>query len=168
MSTQDNKALAHRFIEAINQKDFALIDQIYAPTYVRHDPANPQVRSREDYKQWLTQLCTAFPDLQFTIDDLMADGDKIICRFTSRGTHTGQWRGMPTTSKQAVVTGIGVSHIVEGKVVEDWYNTDILGLVQQLGVALPTTGELPRTALPTTGDLLANTALIEAEQIDKA
>lgn len=134
MSKEENKALARRCLEEINTKNFAAIDQMYAPTYVRNDPDSPQVRTRDDYRQYLTGLCTVFPDLHFTVEDLIAEGDQVVCRFRIKGTHASPWRGLPATGKQVVVTGINISHIVENKVVEEWFNTDIFGLAQQLGV----------------------------------
>ncbi|HEY7416119.1 MAG TPA: ester cyclase [Ktedonobacteraceae bacterium] len=134
MSTEENKAIARRCLEAITDKDFSVIDQLYAPTYIRHDPDSPQVRSREDYRQYLMGLCATFPDLHFTVDDVIAEGDKVVCRFSVRGTQTNPWRGLPATGKQVAITGINISHIAENKVVADWFNTDIFGLAQQLGV----------------------------------
>jgi steroid delta-isomerase-like uncharacterized protein len=134
MSAEENKMIARRCFDTITQKNFDAIDQMYAPTYVRHDPDSPQVRSREDYRRYLTGLCTTFPDLQFTVEDLVAEGDKVVCRFSIFGTHSYPWRGLPATGKQVMITGVNISHIVESKVVEDWFNTDIFGLAQQLGV----------------------------------
>jgi steroid delta-isomerase-like uncharacterized protein len=134
MSIEENKAIARRCLEAITDKDFAVIDQLYASSYIRHDPDSPQVRSREDYRQYLTGLCTTFPDLHFTVDDLIAEGDQVVCRFSVRGTHANPWRGLPPTGKQVLITGINISSLAEGKVVEDWFNTDIFGLAQQLGI----------------------------------
>ena len=168
MSAQDNKAIARRFFDALNDKDLTFIDQIYADAYVRNDPGNPHISSLEEHKQWIMRLCTSFPDLQYTIDDILADGDKVMCRFTCHATHTGPWRDMPATGKQVVVKGISISHIIEGRIVEDWFSIDVFGLVQQLGIALPTTGALPQTAFPTTGDLLPNMTPVKAEQADNA
>lgn len=134
MSQEENKALAQRSMELINQRDFAAIDQMYASTYIRHDPDSPQVHSREDYTKYLAQLCSVFSDLNFTVDDLIAEGDKAVCRFTARGTHTEPWRGLPATGKYVEMTGVSISRIVDNKIVEDWFNSDIFGLAQQLGV----------------------------------
>lgn len=139
MSTEEKKVIARRALEAINDKDFAFVDQLYAPTYTRHDPDSPQVRSREDYRQYLTGLCTTFPDLHFIVDDLIAEGDQVVCRFSVRGTHTNPWRGLPPTGKQVLITGINISRFAENKVIEDWFNTDIFGLAQQLGI-IPSRG----------------------------
>lgn len=136
VSIEKNKALARRCLEAITEKDFASLDQMYAPTYVRHDPDSPQVCSREDYRKYLAGLCTVFPDLHFTVEDVIAEGDKVTCRFSIRGTHSHPWRGLPATGKQVTITGVNISRIAENQVVEDWFNTDIFGLAQQLG-AIP-------------------------------
>jgi len=139
MSTEENKANVRRFADGLNQKNVAVIDELCTPDYVNHDPANPQVRSREDYKQWFTGLSAAFPDLHFTIDDILAEGDKVAYRFTLRATHSGSWRGAAPTGKSITVTGTAITRIRDGKFAEDWVNTDALGLVQQLGL-IPSMG----------------------------
>jgi steroid delta-isomerase-like uncharacterized protein len=139
MLTEENKALVRRCMDLINQKDVGAIDQLYAPTYVRHDPDSPWVHSREDYRQYLTKLCTIFPDLHFTVEDLIAEGEKVVCRFWDTGTHSDSWRGLPATGKQVRVTGVSISRIVQGQVVEDWFNTDIFSIAQQLGLIPATT-----------------------------
>ena len=82
---------------------------------------------------------TAFPDLHFTIEDLIAEGGTVVVRFTTRGTHQGTLMGIPPTGKQVSGTGMFIDRIVNGKGVEQWFNSDILGLLQQLGV-LPSMG----------------------------
>ena len=139
MSTEENKANVRRFTDGFNQKNVAVIDELCTPDYVNHDPANPQVRSREDYKQWFTELSAAFPDLHFTIDDILAEGDKVAYRFTLRATHSGSWRGAAPTGKSTTVTGIAIARLRDGKSAELWTITDALGLVQQLGL-IPSMG----------------------------
>lgn len=134
MSKEENKALARRCLEEINEKNFVAIERMYAPDYVRNDPDSPQVRSREDYSKYLAGLCSVFPDLHFTVEDVLAEDDKVMCRFSIRGTHAAPWRGLPATGKQVVITGVNVSRIAENKIVEDWFNTDIFGLALQLGM----------------------------------
>ncbi len=73
MSTEDNKAVIRRIFDGLNQKDVAVIDELFTPDFVSHDPANPQVRSREDFKQWFTGLSAAFPDLHFSLEDKLAE-----------------------------------------------------------------------------------------------
>ncbi len=136
MSPEDNKALVRRFIEVANRGNVTEIsttmDELFVPDFVRHDPAGG-FRSREDYKQFLFSLLAALPS-QFTIEDLIAEGEKVVLRYTFHGTHQGQWRGMPPTGKPVTFTGIFIYRIREDKIVEGWENADALGLVQQLGL----------------------------------
>jgi len=137
MSLEENKRIACRGLEAISEKDFSVIDQLYDPGYLRHDPDSPQVQTREAYRKYLMGLCAVFPDLHFTIDDVLAEDDKVVCRFSIIGTHTEPWRGLPATGKRVTLTGINISKITENRIVEDWFNTDIFSLALQLGL-IPT------------------------------
>ncbi len=134
MSTEGNKAVIRRIFDSLNQKDVAIMDELCTPDMVYHDPANPQVRSLEDFKQWFTGLSAAFPDLHFSLEDILAEGDLVAYRYTLRATHSGSWRGAAATGKPITVTAIAISRIREGKSAELWANTDALGLVQQLGL----------------------------------
>lgn len=134
MSLEEKKGIARRCLEAINEKDFSFIDQFYGPNYVRHDPDSPQVRSREEYGTYLKGLSTVFPDLHFTVDDVFAEDDKVVCRFSITGTHAHPWRRLPATGKKVAIMGMNISKITENKVVEDWFTTDIFGLAMQLGL----------------------------------
>jgi steroid delta-isomerase-like uncharacterized protein len=140
MSTEDNKAVIHRLVDGLNQHDAAVVDEVCAPDFAYHDPANPQVHSREDFKQFVTAMIGAFPDLHFSIEDILAEGDRVAYRYTLRATHSGSWRGAPPTGKPITVTAISISRIHEGKIAEGWTNTDALGLVQQLGL-IPAPGQ---------------------------
>jgi len=77
---------------------------------------------------------TAFPDVHFTIEDQIAEGDRVVTRWTARGTHQGPLVGIPPTSKQVTMSGIAIYRLVDGKIVEQWGVNDMLGLLQQLGV----------------------------------
>lgn len=135
MSTE-NKALARRVIEEIwNKGNLAVADQAIGANYVSHDPADPNPgRGPQAMKQQVTMYLTAFPDLQFTIDEMLADGDKVVTRWTSRATHKGDLNGIAPTGKQINLTGISIDRIEGGKIVEAWTNWDTLGMMQQLGV----------------------------------
>jgi SnoaL-like polyketide cyclase len=108
-----------RFIEMNNRGNvteiLATVDELYAPNFVFHDPNIPipagGVRSREDYKQFGTGFLAALPG-QFTIEDLIAEGEKVVLRYTYRGTHQGQWRGVPPTGKSVTFTGTITYRIV--------------------------------------------------------
>ena len=138
MSTEDNKAHVRRGFEAVNQKNLAVYDELLTPDVVFHN-ASTTMQGLEAYKQFLSMYMTAFPDLQFTVEDMIAEGDTVVARFTTRGTHQGNLMGIPPTGKQMSGTGMFIDHIVNGKAVEQWFNTDDLGLLQQLGV-IPTMG----------------------------
>jgi steroid delta-isomerase-like uncharacterized protein len=138
MSTEDNKAHVRRGFEAVNQKNLAVFDELLTPDVVFHT-ASTTMQGLEAYKQFLSMYMTAFPDLHFTIEDMIAEGDTVVARFTTRGTHQGNLMGIPPTGKQVSGTGMFIDRIVNGKAVEQWFNTDDLGLLQQLGV-VPTMG----------------------------
>ena len=135
MTTDDNKALVQRFFEeVINQRNLAALDQFVHPGGVNHTmpPGMPQ-----ESNQFLGQYLNAFPDVKATVEDLMADGDKVVARVSYRGTHQGAFRGIPPTGKQIAVTGINIFRIANGKLVEHWGLTDRLAVLQQLGVVPP-------------------------------
>ncbi len=137
MSTEQNKAFARRFIEEIwNQKNLAVAKELIAATYVFHTPGSPRglPLGPEGFQQFASAFLTAFPDVHTSIEDQLAEGDKVVTRWTSRGTNTGSLFGMPTTGKSATITGITIDRIAEGKLVESWDELDQLGMLQQLGV----------------------------------
>ena len=135
MSTDDNKALVQRFFEeVINQKNLAVLDQFVSPDAVNHTVPSglPQGLS-----QFLSLHLTAFPDVQATVEDLLADGDKVVALVSYRGTHQGAFRAISPTGKPITVMGINIFRIVNGKMVEHWGLADRLGALQQLGVVPP-------------------------------
>jgi predicted ester cyclase len=106
-------------------------------SFIHHDPDFPNFHTREDYKQWVTEARNAFPDLHLTIDDMIAEGDKVVTRWTFRGTNTGDMVSpmhIPATGKQVTVTGITIDRFANSKFVEDWHQGDIMGFMQQLGL----------------------------------
>lgn len=134
MSTEENKATVRRWVEAAwNTGDLALADELYPPTYILHDPARP-VQGPEGLKQFVSMFRTAFPDLHFTLEDIIAEGEKVVWRYTARGTHQGELMGIPPTGIAVTVSGMVCSRFSDGKWVEDWSNYDALGMLQQLGV----------------------------------
>jgi steroid delta-isomerase-like uncharacterized protein len=139
MSTEDNKALIRRGYEALNQRNWSVYYDMIAPDGVYHD-ASMTIQGLDGYKQFLSMYLTAFPDAQFAIEDLIAEGDTVVVRQTFRGTHQGELMGIPPTGKQVIVSAIGIVRIVNGKAVEVWENGDTLGLLQQLGV-VPAPGQ---------------------------
>ncbi len=137
MSTEDNKALVHRLIEeAWNEGSLAIIDELLSPDYVLHIDA-PGVPDREGYKQAVIMHRTAFSDFHFTIEDMIAAGDKVVLRATLRGTHTGDFMGIGPTGKPVTLTAISIRRLEAGRIAEEWVETDMLGLMQQMGVVPP-------------------------------
>ncbi len=135
MSVEKNKAIAHRIIrEFSNEKNLEVIDELFAEDFVNYSPGPGYASDREGLKQFVTVFHSAFPDMITTIDDLITEKDKVVIRMTGRGTHTGDLMGIPPTGKQVSVTSISIISIVDGKVTERWNITDILSLLQQLGV----------------------------------
>ena len=135
MSTEDNKALMRRFLEEVfNKQNLAAIDEFIAPSHVDHTlppflPATP-----EGTKRAIGMFLTAFPDVHLTVEDMIAEGDKVVARLTVSGTQQGAFLGIPSTSKHATITDIEIFRIANGKAVENWVQADFLGLLQQLGV----------------------------------
>jgi len=143
MSTEENKALARRAYEAFNQAirtgNWSAVEELVAADLVDHNPAPGQGPGFEGVKQVFSQFRAAFPDFAFTVEDMIAEGDKVVSRLTARGTHKGDFQGVPATGKQVMQTGIDIVRIAGGKAVERWGEFDNLGLLQQLGV-VPTPG----------------------------
>jgi steroid delta-isomerase-like uncharacterized protein len=144
MSTEENKATVRRSIEeGWNQGHVAVFDELNAPNFIYHDPGVPDVRTTEDYKRWVTETHKAFPDLHFTMEDLVAEGDQVAVRWTFRGTHTGDLvtpMPLPATGKQVTGSGIAIGRFAGGKVLEIWNQGDTMGFMQQLGV-IPARGQ---------------------------
>lgn len=134
MSQEENKAIVRRFFEeAWNQQNLNVIDEIFASTVLFNGQSIP----RDALKQALAGRRSAFPDIQVTVDDQVAEGEKVSTRRTWRATHQGQYRGIAPTGKQVKWTQISVVRFSEGRIVEDWAVADELSILQQLG-ALPT------------------------------
>ena len=135
MSTDVNKASVRRFYdEVFNKKNRAAIDEFIDPNHVDHAAPPGTPGGLEGAKQTLTMYLTAFPDLYFTVEDIIAEGDKVVTRLTARGTQQGEFMGIPPTGKKATVKAIDINRIVGGKSIEHWLEMDTLGLMQQLGV----------------------------------
>ncbi len=135
---QDNVAVMHRIYEEIlNKGNMDLVDQLTAVDFISHEIPPDYPAGSEGFKQFWTDFRAAFPDLHFTIEETIAEGDKVVCRCTMRGTHRGEFMGIPATGKQVEVQGIDIAHFRGGKGVEHWASYDELGMMRQLGV-IPT------------------------------
>lgn len=135
MAADENKAVARRYVEeGFNADSMEALDELFAPNFVNHDPGVPAVRDLEGLKENMRLMRQAFPDIQTSIDALLADGDYVTKRFTVRGTHQGEFNGIPPTGNQIECQGIDVLRISEGKIQEIWMSFNYLGVLQQLGV----------------------------------
>jgi steroid delta-isomerase-like uncharacterized protein len=140
MSTEENKALIRRWVELWNRQNVAAVDDMVDPSYVRHDPNIAEMRGADAEKQLITMALSAFPDLNFTIEDLIAEGDRVVGRYTMRGTHQGEWLGIPPTNTALTLSVMEIYRIADGKIAEQWVILDALGMLQQLGV-IPVPGQ---------------------------
>jgi steroid delta-isomerase-like uncharacterized protein len=135
MSIQENKDIVRRMVdEGWNPNNQATFDALMAEDFVNHDPVAPQVRSREDLKAFHASRVAAFPDQSTTAEDLIGERDQVAKRWTWRGTHRGDFQGIPPTGKQVTLQGVSVYRIDNGKITELWWGYDTLGVLQQLGV----------------------------------
>lgn len=134
--SEQNKILVHRYIEGVlNLGNLSLVDELFANDYLGHSSTTAdETHGPAGARQFFAALRQAFPDLQVTVQDQIAEGDKVATRWTARGTHLGEFRGIPPTGIHGVMTGTTVDRIANGKLVECWMNSDDLGMLQQLGV----------------------------------
>jgi steroid delta-isomerase-like uncharacterized protein len=137
--SQQNKSLVRRiFEEGFNQGRLAIADEIFAPDFVDHSSApGLPATGPESFRQTAIMFRSAFPDVRATIDDLIAEGDKVVVRSTWHGSHQGDFFGIPPTGKDFTLTAIDIVRVVDGKVVEHWGNEDDLGMLAQLGIVTP-------------------------------
>jgi predicted ester cyclase len=139
----ENKRLYRRwFEEVVSGGDLALADELLGPGYGLHFPGMPEPLDREAHKALVMMFRTAFSDWVETVEDVIAEGDKVVIRVTGRGTHEGEFQGIPPTGAQVSATGVGIGRIQDGRVAEAWAAYDALGLMRQLG-AIPAS-EPPR------------------------
>ena len=135
MSTEQNKALVMRaWDELFNQKKLTVVDELWSTDYIYHGPQGQEFRGLESLKQLISHYFEAFPDLHVEIQDLIAEGDKVVSRVVTRGTHKGELQGIAPTGNEVTTTIILVTRLVGGKFAEDWESRDDLGMLQQLGV----------------------------------
>jgi steroid delta-isomerase-like uncharacterized protein len=137
MSAEENKAVVRREIEELfnHTGNLDAADEIITPDYVSYEPTSGETRGIEGARQFAATYREAFPDLQSTIEDMVAEGDKVVVRFRARGTHQGETEAFgPPTGKRMEITGITIKRVSEGKIAEAWTNFDALGMMRQLGM----------------------------------
>lgn len=142
MSIEENKAVIRRLEnEAWNKGNLAVADEFIANSYIYYNAPPGTPPGPDGFKQLVRMYRAAVPDVQVILEDLIAEGDKVVERWTARGTHRGELWGVAPTGKFLTVSGITIWRVIDGKVLERWENCDALGVFQQLG-AIPPLGEI--------------------------
>lgn len=129
--SEANKALIRRFYDQVwNKAEYWAADDLVAPEYVRHAPQ--PITGRDGIREIVSQVRAAFPDLFISIEDLLADGDRVAVRWHGYGTHSGEFRGVAPTHNPVQVNGITISRFHNAQIAEEWAQWDTLGLMRQL------------------------------------
>ena len=134
--SEENKAVVRRWVDAFNEGDLEAVDELLTDSYVRHDPNSPEVRGPEEEKRLIAMYRAAFPDLHFTVEDMVAEDDRVATRVGISATHEGELLGIPPTQRRLSFTAMELYRLAEGRIDEQWVNVDTLGMMQQLG-AIP-------------------------------
>jgi steroid delta-isomerase-like uncharacterized protein len=132
--SEENKEKVRGSWEIVNQRNPELIKEFYAPDFVWHEP-DQDVRGYEQARRFVSSFFAAFPDINITVEDVIAEGDQAVSRYTIRGTHRGETEDFgPPTERQVELKGITIHRFEDGKIVEEWEAYDNLSLLQQLGL----------------------------------
>ncbi len=141
MSAEENKDLARRSWEMlVNQQNPDAIDELYTPNFVWHEP-DEDIQGPEEARRFLGMYLSAFPDMHVSVEDEIAEGDKVVTRWTIRGTHRGELMGIAPTDEQVEIKGITIHRIEGGKIAEEWERYDNLSVMQQLGAISAEAGQ---------------------------
>jgi steroid delta-isomerase-like uncharacterized protein len=145
MSLDENKAIVQRILnEFWLGGNVGVLDELLASDCVNYEQSNPELRGKEACKQWANDVRLVnrqgFPDFDIIVEDLLAEDDKVVKRWVFRGTHSGEFAGIPPTGKRVTMRGITLYRVARGKVSEIYWNYDVFGLLQQLG-AIPAPGQ---------------------------
>jgi len=142
MSLEENKAIIRRLFEAESKRDLTILDELIAPDFIEGRNTPFELRGPEGYKQFVTTLFRAFPDWHETIEDIIAEQDKVCVHLTATATHTGGWNflgvTLAPTGKKIAYTAVDIWRIVDGKIVERKSVRDLLAFLTQLGLIEPT------------------------------
>ncbi|MFO7916609.1 MAG: ester cyclase [Anaerolineae bacterium] len=138
MSVKENKATIRRFWDQVfNERDLDLIDELFTADWAYHGAGGQELKDPEELKGFLSMYFNAFPDMHATVEDVIAEDDRVVSRATGRGTHEGELMGVAPTGKQIEVMVICITRFEDGKIAEDWELVDLFGMMQQLGVISP-------------------------------
>jgi steroid delta-isomerase-like uncharacterized protein len=132
VGNQDNRAIVRQVLSVFNSGDFAILDELIAADYTNHNAPPGATQGVEGRKQAVAMFRRAFPDLLSTVEDLIAEGDRVVARVNMRGTNTGEFMGRPPTGRPVNATGIDIFRIVDGRVTERWGVLDMMAINQQL------------------------------------
>jgi steroid delta-isomerase-like uncharacterized protein len=137
MTTEEQlKDVYRRIIDAVSRGDADGLDELMAPDFVDHNPIPNQAPGREGFKEWMAMARAAFPDIRGTVEDLVAEGDRIAARTTWRGTHLGEFLGVGPTNKRVSLSAFHLVRFSQDRAVEWWGTADLLGALQQLGASV--------------------------------
>lgn len=142
MSTDDHKAIVERWFQAFNDRDLRAEEAARAADFVAHIPGAPPL-DNHGWQAFIAAFFAGFPDFKLTVEDVVAEGDRVAVRWLFHGTHQGEFQGIPATGKPVTISAMEVNRIADGKVAEHGAMLDQLGLLQQLG-AIPAPGQAGR------------------------
>ncbi|MCB9099793.1 MAG: ester cyclase [Anaerolineales bacterium] len=134
MSIEQSKTIAQNIFAALNERDLDGVVAYYAPGSRFHGWA-PETLNADGYKAAMSALLAGFPDSRFPVEEIIAEGDKVVVRHRFQGTHQAEFQGIPATGQAVSIDGIALLRLDNGAVVEGWLNADLMGMMQQLGVA---------------------------------
>lgn len=132
--SEDLKAIGRQLVEVWNTGNLSNVDEIFANDFVNHDPTRPEVTDIESYKKYIDETRSGMPDFKVVNEDMIAEGDKLVSRYTVSGTFQNDFFGIPATGKKATWTGVNIYHLTSGKIAKVWWHKDSLTMLQQLGV----------------------------------
>jgi steroid delta-isomerase-like uncharacterized protein len=137
MSTDENKSVIRRWIQALNDHNADAATELLADGYVRHDTTLPETVGSQAQRELITAVLASFPDLHFQIDELLGEDTRVAGRYTVRGTHRGDFLGVPATGRQVTFEMMETYRLTGGKLAEQWVVMDALGLLRQMGAVPP-------------------------------
>jgi steroid delta-isomerase-like uncharacterized protein len=135
VSMEENKKISWRLQEEVfGQGKLDVLDELLAPDYVSHAPGDPELsRGPEAIKDIVCAYHSAFPDINFTVEKQVAEGDMVVTRWIARGTHRGEFMGVHTSGRRMEVSGMSMDRISGGRIIENWNNWEALELMRQIG-----------------------------------
>lgn len=147
MSLDENKAIVQRILKEFwIDGNVAVLDELLASDCINHEQSSPELRGKQACKQWANDVRLVnrqgFPDFDITLEDIVAEDDKVVKRWVFEGTHSGEFAGIPPTGKKITMRGITLYRLAQGRISEMYWNYDVFGLLQQLG-AIPAPGQQP-------------------------